>query len=79
VFRCVIKPASSISLPQDTVDVLSGRETTIRVRGRHDPCIACRACPVVDGVTALVLCDLMALRYGTDWTDVSEGTQDRHI
>ena len=41
--------------------------TTLVIKGRHDPAIIHRARVVVDSVTALVLCDQLALRYGTDW------------
>ena len=66
-FSCVIKPTPSIGREQRTVDYLNGRETTISVSGRHDPAVIHRARVVVDSVTALVLCDLIAGRYGTDW------------
>ena len=66
-FRCAVKPTPSISLAQDTVDVLTMEETALSVKGRHDPCIVHRARAVVDAVTALALADLLALRYGTDW------------
>ena len=67
LFRCAVKPTPSITLEQQTVDLLSGEETVIRVSGRHDPAIVHRARVVVDSVTALALCDLLALRFGTDW------------
>ena len=41
--------------------------TSLRIAGRHDPAIVHRARVVVDSVTALALCDLLAQRYGTDW------------
>ena len=67
LFRCAVKPTPSISLEQQTVTPLTGEETALRISGRHDPAIVHRARVVVDSVTALVLCDLLALRYGTDW------------
>ncbi len=67
LFRCAVKPTPSIALEQQTVNPLTGEETTLRISGRHDPAIVHRARVVVDSVTALVLCDLLALRYGTDW------------
>ena len=67
LFRCAVKPTPSIALEQQTVDPLTGEETALRISGRHDPAIVHRARVVVDSVTALVLCDLLALRYGTDW------------
>ena len=67
VFRCAVKPTPSIALEQQTVDVLTGEETALRITGRHDPAIVHRARAVVDSVTALALCDLLALRFGTDF------------
>jgi len=56
VFRAAVKPTSSISLDQRTVDV-EGRETTISTKGRHDPCICPRVVPVIEAMAALVLED----------------------
>ncbi len=56
VFRVAVKPTSSISRPQQTVD-LSGAEKTIRTEGRHDACICPRIVPVVESMAALVLMD----------------------
>ena len=67
VFRCAVKPTPSIALPQRTVNPLTGEETGLQISGRHDPAIVHRARVVVDSVTALALCDLLAQRYGTDW------------
>ncbi len=67
LFRCAVKPTPSISLPQDSVDAEGTREEILRLGGRHDPAIVHRARVVADSVTALVLCDALALRYGTDW------------
>ena len=67
LFRCAVKPTPSIAMEQRTVNLAAGREETISVAGRHDPCIAHRARVVVDSVAALALADLLAQRYGTDW------------
>ena len=56
-----IKPTSSIFLAQDTVDLESGQDTTLELTGRHDPCIAIRAVPVVRAAVELVLADLLLL------------------
>ncbi|WP_419825214.1 chorismate synthase [Sphingomonas sp.] len=56
VVRCALKPTSSILTPMDTVD-RQGAATTIATRGRHDPCVAIRAAPVVEAMVALVLAD----------------------
>lgn len=59
ILRVAVKPTSSISLPQRTVDLHTGENAEISVRGRHDPCIVPRALPVVESVMALALLDLM--------------------
>jgi chorismate synthase len=58
-FRVVMKPTSSIHMEQKTVNLEKMEESTLKVVGRHDPCIAIRAVPVVQCSTALVLLDLM--------------------
>ncbi len=66
LFNCAIKPTPSIAAKQYTVDFVSGKETEIEIKGRHDPAIVRRICPVINSVSALVVCDLLAGRYGTD-------------
>ena len=67
MFRCAVKPTPSIFKEQETVDFIERGNATIMLKGRHDPAIIHRARVVVDSVTALVLCDLLAQRFGTDW------------
>lgn len=67
VFQCAVKPTPSIVQPQQTVDFLRGEDAELTIRGRHDPAIIRRICPVLDSVTALALCDLLAQRFGTDY------------
>ena len=55
--RVAFKPASSIPREQPTVDIKSGKDAVLSVKGRHDPCVVPRAPPVVDSVVALVLAD----------------------
>lgn len=57
VFRLAIKPTSSIARPQDSVDLTTMTNATLEVHGRHDPCVACRAVPVVEAVSALAVLD----------------------
>ena len=66
IFRCAVKPTPSIARTQNTVDFLERENVTLEILGRHDPAIVRRICPVIGSVTALVLCDLLATRYGTD-------------
>ncbi len=67
IFRCAVKPTPSISKEQESIDLKTMENTTLSVHGRHDPAIIHRARVVVDSVTALALCDLLAGRYGTDF------------
>lgn len=59
VFDCAMKPTPSISKQQETVDIVSHKNTTISIEGRHDPCVAPRAVPVVEAATAIALYDLL--------------------
>lgn len=61
-FRVAFKPASSIKKEQQTVS-LKGDKAVFKIpeKGRHDPCIAIRAAPVVDAMTALVLADAVLM------------------
>ena len=59
VLRTALKPTPSIAGEQKTVRLSQMEETALQIRGRHDPCIAHRAVPVVEAVTAAVLLDLL--------------------
>ena len=67
VFRTAIKPTPTIFKPQNTVDFSTLTETVLEPKGRHDPAIVHRARIVQDAAAAIVLCDALALRFGTDW------------
>jgi len=60
-FEVTIRPTPSIALPQETVDLSTGEETEIEIRGRHDPCIVPRAVPVIEAAAALAACELMGI------------------
>jgi chorismate synthase len=55
-FRVAFKPVATVMHEQDTVDE-QFRNTTLKGRGRHDPCVLPRAVPMVEAMTALVLVD----------------------
>jgi chorismate synthase len=55
-FRVAFKPVATVMHEQQTVDV-NFKNTTLKGRGRHDPCVLPRAVPVVEAMTALVLAD----------------------
>ena len=63
VVRVAVKPTPSISKEQKTVDLSTMEEATIRVQGRHDPCIVPKAVPVVEALVAVGLVDQL-LRAG---------------
>lgn len=67
VFRTVFKPTPSIGIVQETVNLRTGRNDTVEVTGRHDPCIVPRAAAVVEAMAALTVADQMARGYyGTE-------------
>ena len=76
IFRCAVKPTPSIYMEQDTADIFTLTEKKITISGRHDPAIVHRARIVVDCVTALVLCDLLSLRFGTDYLAATDKTKE---
>ena len=59
IFRAAIKPTPSIAKGQKTVDLQSGENTVLTVKGRHDPCIVPRAVPVIEAVTAIAVINLL--------------------
>ena len=67
IFRTAIKPTPTIFKPQNTVDFKNMTETVLEPNGRHDPAIVHRARVVQDAAAAIVLCDAVAIRFGTDW------------
>lgn len=62
VGRVAFKPTSSIMKPQETVTTTGEKATFQLPQGsRHDPCVAIRAVPIVEAMTALVLVDALLL------------------
>jgi len=60
VFRFALKGPSSIKVPKKSVN-LYGKEVTVITEGRHDPCVAPRAVPVAESMSALVMVDMMMI------------------
>ena len=56
IIRAAFKPTATILTEQETVDIY-GNPTTLKGRGRHDPCVLPRAVPIVEAMMALVLAD----------------------
>lgn len=67
IFRLAVKPTPSIEKEQKTVDFVNMKNTKISVGGRHDPAIIHRVRVVVDSMTALALCDILAGKFGSDY------------
>lgn len=59
VFTVGIKPTPSIGKEQKTIDVKNQENTTLAIKGRHDPCIVFRATVVVEAMAALAMLDLV--------------------
>lgn len=68
-FRVAVKPTSSISTPQKTINLKTKEVTTLEIKGRHDACIALRVPVVVEAATAIVLADLLLRNYSAPPTD----------
>ena len=79
-FRLALKPTPSIYLPQESVDLASGKTVTLQVRGRHDPCIALRAVPVVEALTAFAVLDaILSSESGIEYVSVGDGARLTNI
>lgn len=63
-FRAAVKPTSSISRPQETIDLGKDKIVTLEVEGRHDACIALRMPVIIESVTAIALADLLLIDRG---------------
>ena len=59
VFRVAFKPTPTLFRPQRSVDLATMNKAVCASKGRHDPCIARRAVPVVEAVAAFVLADIL--------------------
>ena len=61
VFEVTLRPTPSIALPQESVDLRTGEELEIEIKGRHDPCIVPRAVPVIEAAAALAACEVLGI------------------
>lgn len=64
-FRVGFKPTATIAKKQQTVS-RDGEPAELAARGRHDPCVVPRAVPMVEAMTALVLCDHLLRQRAQD-------------
>ncbi len=58
IIRAHVKPTPSIARTQETVNT-NGEDTTINVKGRHDPVVVPRAVVVVESMCAITIMDLL--------------------
>jgi chorismate synthase len=63
VVRFAVKPTSSILTPRKSITI-SGAETEVITKGRHDPCVGIRAVPVGEAMMACVVLDHLLLHRG---------------
>ena len=61
VFEVTLRPTPSIALPQESVDLRTGEEVEIEIKGRHDPCIVQLAVPVIEAAAALAACEVLGI------------------
>ncbi len=66
-FRVAVKPTPSIAKPQESVSLTRLEPEILEVRGRHDPCIALRAVPVVEAAAAIAIFDAYLEQEGTNY------------
>ena len=59
IFRAAFKPTPSISKEQESVSLSKMENTTLSVKGRHDPCIVKRAVVCVEAAAAIALADIL--------------------
>ena len=64
IFRTVVKPTSSTGTEQTTFNFREEKMTTLKVKGRHDTCIALRMPVIVEAATAIAIADLMLIDRG---------------
>ncbi len=57
IFRVAFKPTPSIAQTQQSVNLKTGENVALSIKGRHDPCVAVRAVPCVEAAAALALMD----------------------
>ena len=62
VFRVAFKPTPTVAIEQKSVDLDRQEDVTVRLSGRHDPCIVPRAVPVVEAATAIAVYDALLAR-----------------
>lgn len=60
ILSVALKPTPSIAREQQTVNLATGKTETLKIEGRHDPCIVPRALPALEAALAIGLADILA-------------------
>ena len=64
VMRIAFKPVATLLKEQNTVDI-HANATTLKARGRHDPCVLPRAVPIVEAMAAMTILDYYLINKST--------------
>ncbi len=67
VFQTAIKPTPSIGKIQNTIDFVKQTNAKIAIKGRHDPAIIRRICPVINNLISIILCDMLSINFGNNF------------
>lgn len=67
IFQTAIKPTASIGKAQNTVNIKTLEETTLELKGRHDPCIVHRVIHVINAITSYGVLELITRKDGMSW------------
>ncbi len=59
IFKAALKPTPSIAKPQNTIDFKQNKNAEIAIKGRHDPCVAVRAVPVIESCMSIALASFL--------------------
>lgn len=59
IFRAAVKPTSSIAKEQNSISFSTKENTTLVIKGRHDPCIVPRAVPCIEAAASIAIFDAM--------------------
>ena len=63
-FKVAFKPVATLLMEQQTVDI-NGTETSMKAKGRHDPCVLPRAVPIVEAMAAMTILDYYLINRST--------------
>ena len=64
IFRVAMRPPSSISKKQESINLKTGRTQSLVIKGRHDVCPALRSSVIIEASAAVAICDLLLTNRG---------------